>query len=169
MIRRTVENVLDFGPVEVVVVTGPRPMDIEASLTGLAVNFVHNRVHEQGHATSIAAGVSALTRPCDGVMIVLGDQPLITARHLRDLETVFKTLAEGSILVPHHRGRRGHPVIIPARLLPAIAGGGRGVARRLIDTRDEGVISVEMDSDVFTVDCDSPTAYRRLVRRIGGA
>ncbi len=165
MIRRTVENVLEFGPVETVVVTGRGAADIEAALAGLPVAFVHNPDHEHGQPTSVAAGVKALSAPCRAVMIVLGDQPLVTADHLRALAVAYEALEGASILVPHHRGRRGNPVVIGTRHIPAITGGGdRG--RPMIDTGGDDVGRVEFDSDVFVFDCDTPRDYRRLLARL---
>lgn len=167
MIRRTVENVVEFAPVEIIVVTGHGAADIEAALAGLPVGLVHNPLYESGQPTSVAAGVKALGAPCRAVMIVLGDQPLVTADHLRALAVAYEALDGASILVPHHRGKRGNPVVIGARHIPAISAGGVNLGRRrLIDTRGDDVGRVEFDSDVFIFDCDTPRDYRRLLARL---
>ena len=166
MIRRTVENVLAFAPAETVVVTGHRAAEIEAALAGLPVRTVRNEFHEQGQPTSVAAGVKALTASCQAVMIVLGDQPLVTAEHLRALVSAYANLDAPSILVPHHRGKRGNPVIFAARHIPAVVSGGLNVGcRRLIETHSEEVARHEFDSNVYTLDCDTPEDYQRLVAR----
>lgn len=167
MIRRTVENVLAFAPRETVVVTGHGAGDIEAALAGLPVRLVANPDYAAGQPTSVAAGVAALTAPAQAVMVVLGDQPLVTADHLRDLARAFQALEGASILVPCHGGQRGNPVVVDARHIPAMVGGGVNLGcRRLIETHPDKVRRLEMDSDVYTFDCDTPDDYRRLRQRL---
>ena len=167
MIRRTAENVLAFEPVETLVVTGHRSEEIEAALEGLPVRFVHNPRYAEGQPTSVAAGVSALATPCDAVMVVLGDQPLVTAPHLRSLVSAFCERGEASILVPFHAGQRGNPVVIEARHIPAMMGGEVNLGcRRLIETHPDEVCTVDMGTDVFTFDCDTPEDYERLLGRV---
>jgi len=169
MVRRTVTNVLSFAPVETVVVTGHRAAEIEAALAGLPVTFVRNDAHRQGQPTSVAAGVRGLTAHCHAVMIVLGDQPLLTADHLRSVAEAYRQLDRSSILVPHHNGRRGNPIVFAARHIPAVVSGGINMGcRHLIETHGDDVARTEFESDVFTIDCDTPEDYRRLVARFAG-
>lgn len=169
MIRRTVENVLAAAPVETVVVTGDRAAEIEAVLDGLPIRHVRNPKHEEGQPTSVAVGVRALSAPCDAVMIVLGDQPQVTAEDLRALVATYEGLTQPSILVPHFHGRRGNPVILAVRHVPEVLRGTVKVGcRRLIESHADEVAAVEMASDVFTTDCDTPENYAELVRRLGG-
>lgn len=167
MIRRTVENVLASEPAETIVVTGHRAEEIEAALSGLAVRCVRNPLYAEGQPTSVVAGVRALTQPCDAVMIVLGDQPLVTAADFHKLIDAYQTMERHSILSPHHQGKRGNPVVFAARHIPSIASGGFNVGcRRLIETHAEEVCCAELGSDVFTTDCDTPEDYRRLKERL---
>ncbi|MEX0853659.1 MAG: nucleotidyltransferase family protein [Bauldia sp.] len=168
MIRRTVQNVLAFAPVETIVVTGYRAAEIEAALAGLPVRFARNDAHEQGQPTSVAAGVRALRAHCNAVMVVLGDQPLVTAEHMRALVTAYAEMQDASILVPHVRGKRGNPVLFATRHIPAVLTGGVNIGcRRLIDTNSDDVARIEFESDVYTFDCDTPEDYRVLVGRLG--
>jgi molybdenum cofactor cytidylyltransferase len=167
MIRRTVRNVLDASPVETAVVTGHRADEIEAALAGLPVKFARNPDHEQGQPTSVAAGVRVLSAPCDAVMIVLGDQPQLTSADLAELISVYRRVDGPSIVVPHHKGRRGNPVIFAARHIPEVLSGSVNVGcRHLIETRGDEVARPEMESDVFTLDCDTPEDFERLLRRL---
>ncbi len=63
MIRRTLLNVLAFGPTETVVVTGHRAEDVEEAIDGWPVRCVRNPRYDEGQPTSVAAGVRALTAP----------------------------------------------------------------------------------------------------------
>jgi molybdenum cofactor cytidylyltransferase len=169
MIRRTVENVLAAAPVETIIVTGDRAGEIEAALAGLPIKCVRNRMHEAGQSTSVAAGVRALSAACDAVMIVLGDQPQVMAEDLRALVAAYEGLTQPSILVPQFDGRRGNPIIFAVRHVPEVLRGTVRVGcRRLIENHADEVAAVEMASDVFTTDCDTPEEYAELLRRLGG-
>lgn len=170
MIRRTLENVLAFGPAQTVVVTGHGAAAIEAALKGLPVRFAHNPDYAQGHHGSVAVGVAAVSREVDAVMVMLGDQPLVGAAHLSALAAAFAALPAGAILVPHYAGQRGNPVVFAAAHIPELSGEtGRPGGRRLIESRPDLVHRLDMDSDVFVLDCDTPDDYRRLIARIGEA
>ena len=167
MIRRTVRNVLAIAPAETIVVTGHRAAAVEAALAGLAVRHVHNAAHEQGQPTSVAAGVRALSAYCQAVMVVLGDQPLVAPDDLLALVTAYRDAGRGSILVPHHQGRRGNPILFAARHIPAVIGGGLNVGcRHLIEDHADEVARVEFARDVYTLDCDTPDDYARLAARM---
>jgi molybdenum cofactor cytidylyltransferase len=164
MLRRVVATVLAVQPVEVVVVTGFRAPEIMAALDGLAVRFADNPAYAEGQGGSVVAGLRALTAVCDAVMIVLGDQPLLTPAALARLIAAYGTMPEGrSILVPTSGGQRGHPVLFAARHIQAIETGAMKLGRgRLIETYPDQVALIEMADDAFTRDCDTPEDYAAL-------
>jgi len=169
MLRRVVRSVLALDPAEVVVVTGYQAEDVVAVLAGLPLRFVHNPAFAEGQPGSVVAGVRALTAFCHAVMIVLGDQPLLTPAALGRLIEAYRTVPDGrSILVPSHAGQRGNPVLFAARHIPEIQAGAMRVGcRRLIESYPEQVALIEMEDDAFTQDCDTPQDYARLQARLG--
>jgi molybdenum cofactor cytidylyltransferase len=168
MLRRVVRSLLGLALAEVVVVTGHRAADIVTALDGLAVRFVHNPAFAEGQPGSVLAGVRALTAACDAVMIVLGDQPLLTTAALARLIEALGTAPEGrSILVPTSGGRRGNPVLFAARHIPEIQSGRMAVGdRRLVAAYPDEVALIEMADDAFTEDCDTPEDYAALQARL---
>jgi molybdenum cofactor cytidylyltransferase len=166
MLRRVVRAVLGLRPAEVVVVTGYRAPEIAAGLAGLPVRFAHNARFEDGQPGSVVTGVRALTAVCDAVMIVLGDQPLLTQAALSRLMEGYDALPPGkSILVPLH----GNPVLFAARHIPAIAEGALKLGRGgLLDRYPDIAGAIEMADDAFTRDCDTPADYAALQARITG-
>ncbi len=168
MLRRAVRTVLALDHAEVVVVTGYRAEDVTAALDGLPVRCVHNAAFAEGQPGSVVAGVRALTAVCDAVMIVLGDQPLLTPAALSRLIEAYATAPEGkSILVPTSGGERGNPVLFAARHIPEIQGGTMKVgSRRLIESHPDQVALIEMADDAFTQDCDTPADYAMMQARL---
>jgi molybdenum cofactor cytidylyltransferase len=169
MLRRVVRAVLDVDPAEVVVVTGYRAEDVVAALDGLPVRFIHNPDFAEGQPGSVVTGVQALTEVCAAVMIVLGDQPLLTPAALRRLLEAYAMAPEGkSILVPTSGGQRGNPVLFAARHIAEIQAGTMKVGcRRLIETYPDQVALIEMADDAFTQDCDTPADYALMQARLG--
>jgi len=167
MIRRTARAVLAAGAAETVIVTGHRAPEITGALAGLPLRFVHNPNFVEGQPGSVVTGVAALRLPCDGVMIVLGDQPLLTAVALGRLAEAWGRRPAGrSILVPMQGGARGNPVIFAATHIPAITSGTLRVGcRRLIEDHPEAVFRAEMADEAFTLDCDTPEDYAALRAR----
>jgi len=164
MLRRVVRSVLALGPAEVVVVTGNRAEAIVATLDGLTVRCVHNPAFAEGQPGSVRTGVRALTLPCDAVMIVLGDQPLLTPVVLGRLAEAWRAVPEGrSILIPTSGGQRGNPVLFAAQHIPTIRSGAMTLGdRRLIEAYRDQVALIEMADDAFIRDCDTLADYAAL-------
>ena len=169
MLRRVVRSVLGVDPAEVVVVTGFNAEAVVAALDGLPVRCVHNPAFADGQPGSVVAGMRALTVSCDAVMIVLGDQPLLTPGALGRLIEAYRNAPDGrSILVPTSGGERGNPVLFAARHIAAIGTGTMKVGdRRLIEAYPEQVALIEMADDAFTQDCDTPADYAMMQTRLG--
>jgi molybdenum cofactor cytidylyltransferase len=169
MIRRTTRAVLGAAPVETLVVTGFAASDIADALAGLPIRLVDNPQFEEGQPTSVAAGVRALTAECDAVMIVPGDQALLTPAALAALIAAFTQRGERSILVPYHRGQRGNPILFAAKHRAEVTSGGLRIGcRHLIEANGAKVARREFESDAYVFDCDTPEDYAALLARIEG-
>jgi molybdenum cofactor cytidylyltransferase len=74
---------------------------------------IENPEWEEGIASSLRAGLDALTRlsRCERVLIVLGDQPGILREHVVDLLAAHDR--EGRpVTIPKYRYTRGNPVVV---------------------------------------------------------
>ncbi len=86
VIRRVAEMVISARLFEALVVINPRNGDaIREALQGLALRFVCNERFEEGIASSIAAGAAAVSSGSEAMILIQGDQPLVTAEMLRAL------------------------------------------------------------------------------------
>lgn len=166
-IRRTVHTVLEARPREVVVVTGFQAGAVSQALTGLPIGVQTNPRFEQGQATSVAAGVAALSQTADALMVCLGDMVLLTAVDYRELVDAFAQIGDKSILVPYHDGHRGNPVVLAQWLLPGvITGQCDPVCRHLIARHPEHVLAYQAAHDRFVTDMDTPADYARILGRL---
>ncbi|MCB1328189.1 MAG: nucleotidyltransferase family protein [Maritimibacter sp.] len=89
------------------------------ALGGLGVTCVEVAAPEAGMSASLAAGIAALPAFVTALMILPADMPDITADDLSALISAFdgRTILRGT----GDDGTPGHPVLFPARDLPALA------------------------------------------------
>jgi molybdenum cofactor cytidylyltransferase len=167
VIRRTVRAVLGAGPEEVVVVTGFNEQAVADALAGLGARLRFNPRYEEGQMTSLAAGVSALAKPRDAVMVCLGDMALLESADYAGLVGAYAARPWGSILVPHQGGMRGNPVVFAESLTnEALAGTRNFGCRKLIADHPEEVYPHDPGHDRCFVDLDTPTDYARVLARL---
>ncbi|MEJ2553960.1 MAG: nucleotidyltransferase family protein [Gammaproteobacteria bacterium] len=166
LLRHKVKTLLAADLVELVVVLGHEAQQAQSLLQGFDVRTVVNRDYRQGQMSSVHCGLEALRRPCDGVMICLADQPLLTVQDIDILIGAFVQRG-GSIIVPTYQGRRGNPIVLSYAHRTQILGGGRNLGcKRLIERNPELVTTVEMDNDHVVFDLDTPEDYATLQSRL---
>jgi molybdenum cofactor cytidylyltransferase len=163
LLRRTTLTLLASGLREVVAVLGHEAETMRDLLDGLPLRLVENSRYREGQMSSVHCGLAALQDPCDGVMICLADQPLLTPADIDTLIEAFARCARGGILVPTWAGRRGNPVVLDYAQRGAILAGERNLGcRHLIERLPERVTTFAMPSDHVVFDLDTPADYAAL-------
>lgn len=104
------------GIQDIIVVTGGDKAIVESEVERLAysmaVRSVYNPDFEiRGMMTSIQTGIKALATDFEAVLIGLGDQPQVEITTIKNLLDHFHK-AHGSIIIPSHNQRRGHPILL---------------------------------------------------------
>ena len=162
LVRRTVEQVVAAGLEEVVVVLGREAQAVRAALDEMEVRFVVNPDFRAGMSTSLRSGIRDLATTVEAAIVVLGDQPGISASTILRLIEEYRRSGQ-PIVVPVYSGTRGNPVLFDASVFPELASvagdqGGREVIGR--DPLRVATVSFPfaMPSDVDTVE-----DYRALV------
>lgn len=148
----------------IIVVTGHGAERASGALAGLDVALVHNPDFADGMASSIGAGLAAVRRGVEAVLILLADMPLVTHATLEALIATFDRERPDAV-VPTHHGRRGNPVLISRSLFPALMRltGDEGARRILADGRSR-VLTCEVDDPGVLVDVDTREALAALKR-----
>jgi molybdenum cofactor cytidylyltransferase len=168
MVARVVDAALASGARPVVVVTGHQPELVTAALADRAVSIAHNPDYAEGLSASLRAGLLALPADIDGAVVLLGDMPRVSPRHVDRLIAAFNPLEGRAICVPTFRGKRGNPVLFARRFFAAMGRlKGDVGARHLIGENAELVAEVAMEDDAIFVDIDTPQALTRI--RAGGS
>ena len=163
MVAHVARRLLASRSRPIVTVLGNQADAVDAALGKLPVERIRNPDFASGLSTSLKRGIAALPGDLDGVIVCLGDMPLISGRHLDRLIAAFNPLEGRAIIVPTRRGKRGNPVLWSTRFFPEMSGlAGDVGAKHLIGEHAELVAEVEMDDDAVLVDIDTPEALDAL-------
>ncbi|SOD90177.1 NTP transferase domain-containing protein [Caenispirillum bisanense] len=160
---RTVAEALLAGGCDPLVIVCRGPTDARrAALAGLPVALVDAPRPEDGMGASLAAGAAALPADAVGVAVCPGDMPLLTADDVARLLAAFDGTG---VAAAAHDGCRGHPVVFPARLIPALRGltGDQG-ARPVLAAEPVTLVAVGRGC---LVDVDTPADLAALPGREG--
>jgi molybdenum cofactor cytidylyltransferase len=167
LLRHTASTLLNSHLDEIVVVVGHEQQTARVLLGDLPLRLVDNARYPEGQMASVYCGMQALSGTCDGVMVCLSDQPLLSVADINRLVRVFLHRCPTSVLVPTWQGRRGNPVILAHEHRDAILNGSRNLGcRRLIEDNPDLVTPLEMDNDHVVFDLDTPADYQRLLQRL---
>ena len=167
MVARTAQRLLASRARPIVAVLGNQADEVDAALGKLPVERVHNPEFAAGLSTSLKRGLAALPAEIDGVVVCLGDMPLIAGRDVDRLIAAFNPLEGRAIVVPTRRGRRGNPILWSRQFFAEMLTltGDQG-ARRLVEDHADLVAEIEMDSDAVLIDIDTPEALAQLRERV---
>ena len=163
MVARTAQRLLASRVRPIVAVLGNMAGEVDAALGKLPVERVTNPNFADGLSTSLKRGLAALPGDVDGVVVCLGDMPLIAGRDIDRLVAAFNPLEGRAIVVPTRRGQRGNPILWSRQFFAEMmALSGDQGARKLLEEHVDLVVEVEMDNDAIFIDIDTPQALAEL-------
>jgi molybdenum cofactor cytidylyltransferase len=161
VIAHIVDQLLASTVNEVHVVVGHQAEHISAELPGRAVSIVKNPNYKSGMLSSIRCGLASLPEKCRTVLVALGDQPSITTRLIDKMLQSFAT-TQKSILVPLHKGKRGHPILFSSRYREEILTHYDDIGLRgLLYSHSDDVLELDVPTTSVLCDMDYPEDYRR--------
>ncbi len=164
LIDQVLQEVLASAVDHVVVVVSQDEEHVQKELSKHRVALVVNPDPDAEMLSSVRCGVQALPPGCEAAMVVLGDQPGIKSSLVRELMAKFRTT--GGIVVPAHRGRRGHPTLFASRYFDEVLAGFDDVGLRgLLQAHPDEVHELEIDDPSALDDMDHPGDYRRELNR----
>lgn len=165
ILEHAVDSALESGVDEVILVTRPHRKKAVAELFGdRNVRVVTNRRHREGMASSLQAGLAAVSPLAQGVIFTLGDQPFITPEVYNALIDSYQQ-HWNLITAPLYQGTRGNPVLLDRRVWPQVMElqgdtGGRELFSR---TAEEDITLLELGRPEILHDIDTQEDYRRFI------
>lgn len=130
-------------------------------MSGCKVVTSPNR--KMGQAESVKAGLAAIAKDSNGCAVMLGDLPLLTCHSINRLLQAFASRPDQWV-IPMSKGKRGNPVIIPARWFEEVLKlSGDAGARQLFSRPEASLHFMEEDDPAFYFDVDTAAQYQKLL------
>ena len=146
----------------VVIVLGADADEIARRVAVGRARIVRNPEYATGQASSLRAGVRAIASDADAVVVLLGDQPLVTSALLDAIATRHRETAAAAVVCVQD-GRRSPPTLLHRDLFPAIHELRGDVGAREILARRSDVVTLDVDPALAGLnDIDTPADLERL-------
>ena len=145
---------------QTIVAIGGSAGEVRESVDLTGAEVVVNDDYGEGCSSSIAAALAAVDPRCHVLVLMLGDQPGVTA------DTVAALLAgrgDAPLAVCRYDDGKGHPLAFARSVFPALAGlhGDKGVWR-LLDQRADDVAEVRVAGRI-PLDVDTVGDYQTVL------
>lgn len=165
LIRRAAETALETDCDRVVVVLGRDAQQMRDELGSLAVSPIENQNWRDGMGSSIRSGMEALSpKDLDAVIVMLCDQPFVTASILNNLVTTHRDTGK-PIVASTYQNIQGAPAFFSKDLFAELnsLAADEG-ARRVILKHPQSVAAIIFPQGAF--DVDTPHQFELLQTRI---
>ncbi len=162
MVSHIVETSLGSRLCEVILVLGYKAGVIKRTVDLGDANVIINNDYEAGQSTSLRIGLSAISNDSEAALIILGDQPLVTAEVINRLIGEY-ALEKMGFLIPVFQGKRGNPVLIDRSIFPRLASltGDQG-ARVLFEEYGDQIKEIDVGDGCIHCDVDTLDDYLRM-------
>ncbi len=134
-----------------------------------ALTWVCNPSPNDGPGSSLRCGLAALPVDLDGVLVLLGDQPLLEVQDIRAVLSAWLDRAPHiELVVPTHAGQPGHPLVFGPQARQAVQAASATTGLR--DWRrahPRQVQSLAVDHLRCTTDIDTQVDVARLAAEHG--
>ncbi len=149
----------------VVVVLGHEPGKIREGLKAPGdARFTINDDYELGQLTSLQCGLRAVPPGPRAVLFTPVDYPAIRQETIRALVAAVDE-SDHLFFVPRYQGRRGHPVVFAASVLPEfLALPPDSDARSVIHRHRDDTRYLDVDDPGILKDVDRPDEYAELLK-----
>lgn len=170
LINRHLIALSGAGVDEVVVVTGFYHEQVEPLVEQFPVQIVRNLDPGAGQPSSVRLGIQTLGDKFDAVIMMLCDQPLVSASDIATLIAAFKKRLYGEIVIPQVNGARGNPIVLSGTAIAQILADSQNMyCRKFIDEHPEQVSHFESDNKHYVIDIDSQADIETFEQQTGWA
>lgn len=161
----TLQTLTQVDHSDFVVVGGGYFEEVEKVVAEYNKPVVFNKDFATGEmVSSLKVGVAELGTGVSGVLVCLGDMPLLEKETIGLVIETHQRFPK-KIIVPTCAGRRGHPVLFSADYFDAILGLEDGGKPNVLLKDD--VVEVKVEDEGVLIDIDTPEAYEELRKAVG--
>jgi molybdenum cofactor cytidylyltransferase len=154
LVRRAANAAFAACGTQTLLVTGHEHLEICSAVKPFDGFIAHNANFAAGIGTSIATATATLQHVADAILIVLADQPLVTAEHLSAMIQAWSG-DPLHVVASRYAGTVGAPVLLPAGCFAELLNlSGDAGARAILDEQRFRVQS--LDFAAAALDIDTP-------------
>ncbi len=151
---------------EIIVVTGFEQAKIEKILEDFTnIQIKHNDQYTKGMTSSIQCGLQVISSQTKGIMIALGDMPLLQAEDYNLLIQHFRQACQKEafpIIRPMNEKQIGHPVIFQQKYVKDLLQyKGKNGCKAVITAHKSHLIRMESQQPAYFRDIDTPSEYQK--------
>jgi molybdenum cofactor cytidylyltransferase len=163
IVQHVVDTALGAAVGEVVVVLGPEPDTVRASVRpDDRLRFVVNERSEEGQSTSLRTGLDAVGPDAEAAIILLADQPSVSPSALDAVLRATRSLpSDVAAVQASYGGVPAHPTLFLRKVWSDVVEEGDHGARNWIRAHPERRILVEVGGEP-PEDVDTPEDYERV-------
>jgi molybdenum cofactor cytidylyltransferase len=164
IIETIVETVVSSKVEKTLVILGSDRKKIEERIKNYPARVVYNRDFRSGMLSSVQCGFKALPEEARAVLVVLGDQPKISANIINKLIDAYKSKGKG-IVLPVYKNERGHPVLIDVKYRKEVENLSPEVGLRgTVYNHPEDILEVDVNTPSILKDIDDESDYKKELR-----
>jgi len=161
IIETIVETIVSSNVENTLVILGSDREKIEEKIKNSPVEIVYNRDFRSGMLSSVQCGLKTLPEETRAVLVVLGDQPKISADVINKLIDAYKSTGKG-IVLPAYKKERGHPVLIDLKYGEEVESLSPEVGLRgTVYNHPEDILEVEVETPSIFQDIDDESDYKK--------
>ncbi|QWD69175.1 nucleotidyltransferase family protein [Polynucleobacter sp. VK25] len=169
LLKRFINSVQSFKPIETLVVTGFYSDKIESEINSIKqgtrspITTVKNPNPDLGQSSSVRLGLESLKSDYDVLLIALCDQPNIANLEIRTLlEQFTERGANQEIILPMVDGQRGNPVLFSRGVIKSILAIPAMVCRPYMDQHPEVIQLFDTNNQAYLMDVDTEADIQKL-------
>jgi molybdenum cofactor cytidylyltransferase len=160
LLHLAVSRAVEVAGQAVTVVLGANAAQLAPLLRHTPASVVINRDWAEGMGSSVRTGVARIPATADAALLMLADQPAVTAEDLKRLIGAWRRQPQ-CIVAAHYAGTSGVPAIFPREDFAALAAlRGDAGARALLKRGGERLVRVALQS--AAIDIDTPEDLLKL-------
>jgi molybdenum cofactor cytidylyltransferase len=160
LLHLAVARAVEIAGQSVTVVLGANAAELAPLLRHTGASMVINRDWTEGMGSSVRAGVAGIPAAADGALLMLADQPAVTADDLRRLVNTWRA-QPNHIVAAQYAGTAGVPAIFAREDFAALGAlRGDAGARALLRRAGERLVRVPLPS--AAIDIDTPEDLLKL-------
>lgn len=164
LVERACSVAADVSGSNTVLVTGHNWQTVRDACRPMSGSFVINEDYASGMGSSLALAVRGIRHCAAAILVMLVDQPLVTAAHLRALISAWSG-DRNAIIASRYGGTTGVPALFGSGCFDSLAAlGGDAGARTLLQDPMFDVKSVQFED--AAADVDTPDDLSRLANNV---